>query len=367
VLIGVDARAAAEVPAGRGRVVRELLQALATLQNEHRFALYCRQPERALRLDGRFEWREIDARDPVWHMRAARDANRTCDVYLSTNSYLAAWFTRVPTVLLVYDLIAFVAGARAQRRAQAIERATIRPALRRARQVLCISHATESDLVGRFPAARGKTAVMQLAADERFGRPRSEDELSAVRRRYGLDGDFVLSTATLEPRKNLPRLIEAYAGLEPELRERAKLVLVGPEGWQMDETLRTARAHEADVRLLGYVPDDDLAALYELCTAFCYPSLYEGFGLPLLEALQSGAPSIASDTPSLVEVAGDAARHVDPRDVEAIRDALAELLRSSDARDALRERGRRRATEFSWERAARTALDVLVDSAGDTR
>jgi glycosyltransferase involved in cell wall biosynthesis len=366
VLIGVDARAAAEVPAGRGRVVRELLQALATLQNDHRFTLYCREPESTLALDERFEWRRIAARDPVWHVRAARHANRSCDVYFSTNSYLAAWFTRVPTVLLVYDLIAFVPGARAQRRAQTIERATIRPALRRARRVLCISHATESDLVGRFPAARGKTAVMQLAADERFGRPRSEAELSEVRRRYGLDREFVLSTATLEPRKNLPRLIEAYAGLEPELRERAKLVLVGPAGWEMEETLRTARAHEG-IELLGYVPDDDLGALYELCTAFCYPSLYEGFGLPLLEALQSGAPSIASDTPSLVEVAGDAARLVDPRDVAAIRAALAELLSNENVREELRERGRRRAREFSWEKAARTALDELVAAAGPSR
>ena len=130
-LIGVDARAAAEVPAGRGRVVRELLRALATLQNDHSFALYCRRPESTLALDERFEWRRITEKDPAWHLRAARDANRSCDVYFSTNSYLAAWFTRVPTVLLVYDLIAFVPGARAQRRAQTIERATIRPALRR--------------------------------------------------------------------------------------------------------------------------------------------------------------------------------------------------------------------------------------------
>jgi alpha-1,3-rhamnosyl/mannosyltransferase len=367
VLIGVDARAAAEVPAGRGRVVRELLRALATLQNEHRFALYCREPEDSLALDARFEWEPIGARDPVWHLRAARDANRRCDVYFSTNSYLAGWFTRVPTVLLVYDMIAFVPGAHAQRRAQMIERATIRPALRRARRLLCISHATESDLVGRFPAASGKTAVMQLAADERFGRSRSESDLSAVRRRYELGDQFVLSTATLEPRKNLPRLIEAYAGLDPDLRERAQLVLVGPAGWEMEETLRVARAHEGDVKLLGYVPDDDLAALYELCTTFCYPSLYEGFGLPLLEALQSGAPSIASDTPSLVEVSGGAARHVDPLDVAAIRTALAEMLGNETLRAELRERGRRRASEFSWERAARTALGELVASAEGSR
>src|SRR6266540_5564868 len=128
-VIGVDARAAEEVPAGRGRVVRELLRALAVLDDDNRYVLYCRTPATELALDERFEWKSLPARDPVWHLRAARAANRRCDVFFSTNSYLTAWFTRVPTVVLVYDLIAFVIGARAQRRAQAIEYATIRPAL----------------------------------------------------------------------------------------------------------------------------------------------------------------------------------------------------------------------------------------------
>jgi glycosyltransferase involved in cell wall biosynthesis len=362
-IIGVDARAAAEVEAGRGRVVRELLRALAGLENDHRFILYCRSRAPEPALGDRFSWREVDARDPIWHLRAARLANRECDVYLSTNSYLTAWFTSVPTIVLVYDLIAFIPGAHAQRRAKLIEHATIRPAVRRARRLLCISRSTESDLHTHFPRSRGKTSVMQLAAGQRFGQRRPEDELDAVRSRHGIERPFVLSTATLEPRKNLPRLVAAYAGLPAELRERHRLVLVGPKGWEMRDTLRSVQAHERDVKLLGYVPDEDLAALYQLCSVFCYPSLYEGFGLPLLEAMQSGAPSIASRTPSLQEVGADAARYVDPLDVADIRRALAQLLESEAEREELRHRGLERAASFSWERAAREALAAVAEAA----
>jgi alpha-1,3-rhamnosyl/mannosyltransferase len=358
--IGIDARAASEVKAGRGRVVRELLAALAGLPNDHRYILYCRAPETELGLDDRFEWRSIPASDPFWHLRTARAANRACDVFFSTNSYLTAWFTRVPSVLLVYDLIAFVPGASAQRRAQAIEHLTIRRALRRTREAICISKATERDLVERFSQVRGKTSVAHLAAHPRFASRRTPKELEAVRQRYELDRPVVLSTGTLEPRKNLPRLIEAFAALPEEMRERHLLVLVGPEGWDMEETLSRAQLRSELVRVLGYVPDEDLAALYQLCTVFCYPSLYEGFGLPLLEAMSAGAASITSDRSSLPEIGRNGVLYVDPLDVSDISRAIRELLESEQRRRTLGERALAVSRSFSWERTARTVLDRLV-------
>jgi glycosyltransferase involved in cell wall biosynthesis len=349
VIVGVDARAAAEVPAGRGRYVRELLRALARRPDDGtRYVLYCRTPAE-LDLDARFRWRPLPAPDPLWHLLAAARASRACDVFLSTNSYLTAWFTTIPTALVMFDLIAFLPEALPQGRAARIERATLRPALRRAALALCISEATRRDLVERFPDVEARALVTPLAASP----PAVPADLDEVRARHGLARPFVLGVGTLEPRKNLVALIDAWAGLGTD----AELVLVGPPGWEMEEIVRRARA--AHVRLLGFVSDADLAALYAMCELFCYPSLYEGFGLPVLEAMAGGAPVVCANTSSLPEVAGDAAVLVDPRDPQALRAALAALLGDPGERARLREAGRRRAAEFSWERTAAATLGAL--------
>jgi glycosyltransferase involved in cell wall biosynthesis len=354
----IDARAAAEEPAGRGRVVRELLRALAARDDDHGYELFARE-RWAEPLDERFRWRLVAAPDPLWHLRAARAANAGAEAFLSTNSYLTAWFLRVPTVVVVYDLVPFQPEVAARRSSGLIERATIGRGVRRAERLVCISEATRSDLVERHPEAATKAVVVPLAADERFARPHDDEELAETRRRYGLEQPFVLSAGTLEPRKNLARLIQAFAELSDTARGEAVLALVGPRGWDDDEILRLARGQGDRVRLLGHVPDDDLAALYASCTAFAYPSLYEGFGLPVLEALAAGAAVLTSDVSSLPEVGGDAVLYVDPRSVEAIRSGLEQLLTPTGAREGLRARARGQAGRFSWERTAAGFLAQL--------
>jgi alpha-1,3-rhamnosyl/mannosyltransferase len=349
--IGIDARSAVEEPAGRGRYVRELLRELDRLGSEHELVAYARRE-----WDGApgVRWRLIGARDPAWHLRAALAASRECDVFLSTNSYLTAWLTRVPTAVVVFDLIPFKPEMHPQRRAALIERATIRPGLRRAALAICISHATERDLVEMFPAVRGRTAAVPLGVHEELDRrPPLED----VRRRLDLPERFVLAAGTLEPRKNLPRLMEAHRSIG----DAPPLLLAGPRGWELERAL--AGAHDG-VRLLGYVSDEDLAALYRLCTVFAYPSLYEGFGLPLAEAMRCGAACLTSSVSSLPEVGGDAVAYCDPLDVGSIAAGLARLLDGEGLRRDLGERARVRAQEFSWERTARESLALLEQMAG---
>lgn len=358
-IVGVDARAAAEVPAGRGRVVRELLVALDDLDTQHRFVLFCREPWTEATLGERFEWMTLGLPDPLWHLAAAFYASHRCDVYLSTNSYLTAWMLRVPCAVLVHDMIAFLPHAPAHSGAARIERATIRPAIRRAERLICISRSTEGDLVRLFPRAAGRTAVLPFAAESRFHQRRAASELEQVAGRHGVtSGRFVLATGTLEPRKNLLRLIRAHAALPVELRHGHPLLIVGPRGWEQRE-LTAAAARSSDVKLAGFVPDGDLAALYAACTVFCYPSLYEGFGLPVLEAMAAGAAVVTSDTSSLPEVGGDAVVYVSPEDGRAITAALDRLLRAPGERAALGERARRRAAGFSWEQVARGVLAEL--------
>jgi len=355
-VIAIDARAAAEVPAGRGRYVRELLRGLARLDGG-RYLLLARTPWEEPALDGRFRWRLIGLPDPLWHVAAAAHAGRAADALLSTNSYLTAWFSPIPTAPVVFDLVPFVDRANAQSRAARIERATIRPALARAAALPCISEATRQDLVRRFPRARAKASVIPLAADEAFAHAVAGD----VPARHGLDRPYVLAVGTLEPRKNLERLVAAWARLPATLRETHQLALVGPRGWSDEPILRAAA--EAGAQLLGRVDDGELAALYAGCTAFAYPSLYEGFGLPVLEAMSAGAPVLTSNASSLPEVAGDAALLVDPRDTDAIAAALQRLLEDTALAAELRARGRERAAAFSWDRTARETRALLYDIA----
>jgi glycosyltransferase involved in cell wall biosynthesis len=343
--VAIDARAAAEEPGGRGTYVRELVCALpAAAEPDDRFLLLAREPWDGAP-DG-LEWVTLSAPDPLWHVLAARHADRHADVLLSTNSYLTAWFARVPCAVVVHDLIPFLPAMRPRLRSTVIERATAPLGVRRAAALICDSASTAHDLVARFPAADGKTSVVLLAADARFSAGASD--VGAVLDGHGVKRPYLLSVGTLEPRKNLPRLIEAAAG--------RRLVLVGARGWEAGEIEAAARAADTDVALLGRVGDDELVALYQGAEAFCYPSLYEGFGLPVLEALAAGVPVVTSNVSSLPEVAGDAAVLVDPLDVGSIRAGIDEALRRAEE---LRAAGPRQAAGFSWERTARETLSVL--------
>jgi glycosyltransferase involved in cell wall biosynthesis len=354
--IGIDARAATEVGAGRGRVVRELLRALSARSDGHRYICYARDAWDDP-LDARFRWRLSRTPDPLWHVRTAQAAGRHCDVFLSTNSYLTVLLTRAASVAIVYDLAVFDRETLPNRRAQIIEYLTLGAAVRRSRGLACISKATADELVGRYPAAAPKVTVVPLAAAPVLVRPADEElaDLPAP--------GYVLAVGTLEPRKNLPRLVEAYASLPLTLQHAHPLIVVGALGWRTGDTVAALDSLGDRCRRLGHVSDGTLAELYRRCAVFCYPSLAEGFGLPVLEAMALGAAVVTSNTSSLPEVGGDAVQYVDPRGVPSIAEGLQSLLSSPDRRAQLGKRGRARAAEFSWNRTAELTLAALERAA----
>ncbi|MGN8198336.1 glycosyltransferase family 4 protein [Salinisphaera sp. RV14] len=233
-------------------------------------------------------------------------------------------------------------------------------ALERADRVITDSRFVAGEIVDVYGVSSRKIAVTHLAAEGDF-RTREPAEVAPTLLRFGLrHRGFVLSVATLEPRKNLERLIAAYAALPDAVRRDNPLVLVGVRGWR-NATL-VARLQELLVRgealCLGYLPRRWVADLYSSAAVVAYPSLYEGFGLPLLEAFASGTPIVTSNVTSLPEVSGGAALEVDPLDVDAIRDGLRVLLEDADLRSHHAELGLQRAAEFSWDRCSRQTLDV---------
>src|SRR6185312_5340968 len=188
------------------------------------------------------------------------------------------------------------------------------------------------------------------------------DEMNRVRERYQLTKPFVLYAGNIKPHKNLERLIEAFNLLRlhsPDLRD-VQLLIIGDEISKYATLRRAVHRHKLHkhVRFFGFVPDQTLAALYRLANVFVFPSLYEGFGLPPLEAMASGTPVITSNVSSLPEVVGDAALLIDPYEPRAIADAVRRVLADPELREDLRQRGLRRVKEFSWERSVRRVREI---------
>lgn len=223
--------------------------------------------------------------------------------------------------------------------------------LRRADRLIAVSESTRTDAVRVLGIAPEKIAVIHSGIAESFFRV-EDAAISDVRARYRLTRPFVLSVGTIEPRKNVDGLLDAWQDLAPSLRDEFELVLAGPQGWAAPRTMARLSA----VRYLGYVPEPDLAPLTAAASVFAYPSLYEGFGFPVVQAMAAGVPVVTSNVSSLPEVAGDAALLVDPRSHAELRDALARLLLSPALRADLAAKGKSRAGRFRWDACAAASL-----------
>ena len=271
----------------------------------------------------------------------------------------------VSTIVTVHDMSLRLYPRCHPVRRLILNRPLMHVAIRQAASIVTVSNSARRDLLRLHGVSPDRVSVVHEAASPAFQPIRDRALLEAARARYALPDRFILYVGTIEPRKNLTRLAEAFAHAR-----RAgiphHLVCAGPYGWaSRDLTGHIERLGIRDaVHFTGYVPFEDLPAIYNLGEFFVFPSLYEGFGLPVVEAMASGIPVLTSNTSSLGEIAGDAAETVDPTDTEAMADAIRRLATDADRRRHFAERGAERARAFSWTRTAKEMLGVYQRAAG---
>jgi glycosyltransferase involved in cell wall biosynthesis len=259
----------------------------------------------------------------------------------------------------MYDMSLFLFPETQPRKSRWLVRSLLPAVARRAKAIITVSRSARDDILrvlGPLPEA---VHVVYPAAAGGFRAEPGRADLDRARTRYGLDSPFILFVGTLEPRKNLPRLLNAFAAVRKRGRSE-QLVLAGQLGWHYRGILdRIERCRAGDsIRLLGYVPPEDLPAIYRLARAVAFPSFYEGFGLPVIEAMSCGVPVLTSNLSSMAELGGGAAVLVDPYSEEEIGNGLFRLLTDNSLREELRQAGLERAAQFSWARAARETCEV---------
>jgi glycosyltransferase involved in cell wall biosynthesis len=354
---------------GIGTYIRNLLKQLARLDGETEYVLLCHPRDTNV----------AGALGP--NFRAVAETSRPYSVAEQIGIPLAVWRERadlfhsphyvlpplVPcrSVVTIHDCIHLMFPQYLPNRvAHAYARASMWAATRRSDRILTVSETSKHDILRFFRVPADKIAVIYNGIDDRFTHEPPPEEIARVRERYQLNHPFVLYAGNIKPHKNLVRTIDAFQMVREEIADLT-LLIIGDEISKYTALRRAVHRHQLHkyVRFLGFVPDETLAVLYRLADVFVFPSLYEGFGLPPLEAMASGTPVVTSNVSSLPEVTGDAALLVDPYDVGAIAEGMRRVLTDSRLRSELRARGLRRAREYSWEVSVKKIRDIYDEVA----
>ena len=361
--IAIDARKLRDY--GIGTYVRNLLRHLARIDKTTEYVLLCRpaDAEMGRRLGDNF--RTVPERAGPYTMReqisVPFDLRREGIDLFHAPHYVLPPLTPCKAVVTIHDCIHLrFPQYLPNRLAYGYARASLWVATHRASRVLTVSEASKRDILRYFNVPESKIDVIYNAIDEEFGARPDDDEIGRVRERYQLNDPFVLYAGNIKPHKNLERLIEAFYTLRRNGFEHVKLLIIGDEISKYPTLRRAVHRHKLHqhVRFLGFVSDKTLACLYRMAAVFVFPSLYEGFGLPPLEAMASGTPVITSNQSSLPEIMGDAALFVDPYETDAIFEAMRRVLTEPALARSLSERGLVRVGEFSWDRSVRRVREI---------
>jgi glycosyltransferase involved in cell wall biosynthesis len=364
--IAIDAHSVGAQLGGNETYATNLIEALAEIDHTNLYTLYVTRPAALERFNNR--WPNFQVKQTLPHTPLVRipltlsHELRRHPVDLLHVQYTAPPFAPCPVVTTIHDLSFEHLPETFKRRSWMQLRLTVRRTARRAAHIITGSEYSRGDISRTYGIAPERITVTPDAAPAHFAPVTNETELRRIRESYGIQGNYILSVGSIQPRKNLVRLIEAYSCLRA-VRPQGKLpqlVLAGKRGWLDDETFRAAERHSLgkDILFTGYVPEQDLVGLYSGAICFVYPSYFEGFGLPAVEAMQCGVPVIAGNRTSLPEVVADAGLLFDPFDTQALVNALTQVIDDSECRALLRAKGLERARNFNWKSTAQLTLNV---------
>ena len=369
--IGIDARSLTEHKSGIGQYLINILQCWQNGSDCHEYILYSNTKIAAEFQDPRFHLRQGQSRrSSLWCQFQLPFALRRdrIDVFWGSAYALPVWRFSIPAVMTVHDFVFRRYPDMLPFRVTAHLRAGMPFFLRSAEMVIADSYSTAKDLNEYYESLAGQVEVIHLAAHTRFHEKATTSSVEDVLGKYFLQKGYLLYVGTIEPRKGLDTILRAIDYCR-EAGKELSLVVIGQVGWKSDDILQLidSLALQSRVRRLDFVEDADLPALYRGASLFLYPSVYEGFGIPVLEAMASGTPVISSNAASLPEVAGDAALYVEPDQPMQLARQILRCIDNTELLNTMQQKGRQQAEKFSWNETARRTLKVLEQVAGKTR
>ena len=366
--IAFDIRGVYGKGGGKSVWTTNVLKSILNLDRENEYFLYTNtEDETELKFLPNVHVFHIPGKGLLWHWRLyKRTLEDKIDVLIATESYIVPFLhdpKKLNVALVVHDLVAFKSPAKHQRRATIIERITLRGAVNKSKWIFTVSQYTKKDLIQRYPKLNleNKTSVVYAGVRDIFTRRMDANKIVSVQRRYNLDPDYIMMAGTLEPRKNILGALEAYSLLSPKNQQRFRFVIIGKKGWYYKQIFQKVKDLNIAMRVkfLEFIPDDDLVTLMQGAKIFLFPSFYEGFGLPILEAMQSGVPVLASRVTSIPELGVDAIHYADPSDTVDIADGITQLIENEDYRNELRSKGYEQVKNFSWGKTAQLILSTI--------
>jgi glycosyltransferase involved in cell wall biosynthesis len=362
--IGIDATPIFLRKGGIGYYVYHLLESLTRIDSQSEYILFKttqNEPEAPIPFLTRANVRVIFASKWLQKWRCGKER---VDLYHGTNFRLRGRGKK-GNVVTIHDLaFKHYPHFLKKKYGQSLSFLKTKWGVQRADRIIAVSKHTAGDVVNYFKVERTKVRVIYHGVDDSFRPDVPLKSILQVKKKYGiLAPQYILWVGTIEPRKNLSSLIQAYDRLK-RIHEEYHLVLGGGWGWKYEEILPLIHSLGKKVKVTGYLPREDLIALYGGASLFVYPSLYEGFGMPLLEAMKSGVPVIASNTSCIPEVIGESGILIDPLDILQIKEAILEVLSDKALHTSLRVKGMKRANLFTWNRAAQETLDLYREIIG---